>query len=298
MTTAPIKAIETPYAGFRFRSRAEARWAVVFDHIRLPWSYEPEGYVLPGGVKYLPDFWLPSVSMWAEVKGKPPNEYEIRKAWELVKASGFPLLLLVGNPDLCAYWALDPEGWPLKIDRKTTVRICDYVIDGSYLDENRFYANTGSGVDTFPRPNNTFTDVDPAPVMAARSARFEHGESGAPGVYPGAYAVQCVQPALRELVGTCERCGYLLYEYADECPECAAPLEWCKSCCKQITEENAEVRSEDGCESCAVYPCGWCGKELPTDDEELLSIDAIGGCLAEGDSPRICAKCLWEDRNP
>ena len=54
-----IKAIETQYKGYRFRSRLEARWAVVFDALDLAWVYEPEGYDLGGGVKYLPDFYTP-----------------------------------------------------------------------------------------------------------------------------------------------------------------------------------------------------------------------------------------------
>ena len=41
-----IKAIETRYAGYRFRSRLEARWAVFFDTLGLKWQYEPEGYEL------------------------------------------------------------------------------------------------------------------------------------------------------------------------------------------------------------------------------------------------------------
>lgn len=52
MTT--IKAIETRYAGCRFRSRLEARWAVFFDQLGWSWEYEPEGYTVSNG--YLPDF--------------------------------------------------------------------------------------------------------------------------------------------------------------------------------------------------------------------------------------------------
>ena len=53
-----IKAIETRYKGYRFRSRLEARWAVFFDALCIEWEYEREGFVLPYG-PYLPDFWLP-----------------------------------------------------------------------------------------------------------------------------------------------------------------------------------------------------------------------------------------------
>lgn len=41
-----IKAIETGYKGFRFRSRLEARWAIFFDVLDVPWEYEPEGFDL------------------------------------------------------------------------------------------------------------------------------------------------------------------------------------------------------------------------------------------------------------
>ena len=39
-----IKAIETTYKGYRFRSRLEARWAVFFETLGIRWKYENEGY--------------------------------------------------------------------------------------------------------------------------------------------------------------------------------------------------------------------------------------------------------------
>ena len=63
-----MKAIETKAYGHRFRSRLEARWAVAFTEARIEWQYEPEGFDLGDAGLYLPDFWLPQVSMWAEVK--------------------------------------------------------------------------------------------------------------------------------------------------------------------------------------------------------------------------------------
>lgn len=67
MTT--IKAIETRYRGYRFRSRLEARWAVFFDQLGLKWDYEQQGFDLgqPLGA-YLPDFWLPELKKWIEIK--------------------------------------------------------------------------------------------------------------------------------------------------------------------------------------------------------------------------------------
>ena len=70
-----IKPIETVYNGYRFRSRLEARWAVFFDAIGAEWEYEPEGYRLPDGTMYLPDFLLKNVrgrgaeNIYVEVKG-------------------------------------------------------------------------------------------------------------------------------------------------------------------------------------------------------------------------------------
>ena len=51
-----IKAIETVYDGYRFRSKLEATWAVFFNALGVEYEYEPEGFVLPDGSKYLPDF--------------------------------------------------------------------------------------------------------------------------------------------------------------------------------------------------------------------------------------------------
>lgn len=62
-----IQAIETEYAGYKFRSRLEARWAVFFNAMGVKWYYEHEGYKLSSGW-YLPDFWLPEWKLHIEVK--------------------------------------------------------------------------------------------------------------------------------------------------------------------------------------------------------------------------------------
>jgi hypothetical protein len=78
-----IKAIETVYAGHRFRSRLEARWAVFFDSMGIRWLYENQGYQLADRlgvldtdetINYLPDFWLPDFNLHAEVKGSLTRE--------------------------------------------------------------------------------------------------------------------------------------------------------------------------------------------------------------------------------
>ena len=61
------RAIETIYRGYRFRSRTEARWAVFFDAAGIEWQYEAEGFEL-NGARYLPDFYLPELKTFIEVK--------------------------------------------------------------------------------------------------------------------------------------------------------------------------------------------------------------------------------------
>lgn len=92
-----MKAIETRYKGYRFRSRLEARWAVFFDYCELEWTYEPEGWQLPSGW-YLPDFRITSnVSIWFEVKGQQPNQREVQVLTELVNETGYYGLFGVGE---------------------------------------------------------------------------------------------------------------------------------------------------------------------------------------------------------
>lgn len=64
-----IAPLETRYAGYRFRSRIEARWAVFFTRLGIDWHYEPQGFkVGPAQLPYLPDFYLPTQALYVEVK--------------------------------------------------------------------------------------------------------------------------------------------------------------------------------------------------------------------------------------
>ena len=109
-----MRPIETNYRGCRFRSRIEARWAVFFDALGFEWWYEPEGFALRFDYEkfaadwdrtigklvrpelrqpfeglagkeylYLPDFYLPELNYWIEVKGPNPTREEIEKAFML-----------------------------------------------------------------------------------------------------------------------------------------------------------------------------------------------------------------------
>lgn len=208
-----IKAIETSYRGYRFRSRLEARWAVFFETLGVKWEYEPEGFELPDGDRYLPDFRLLGGAygghndLWVEVKGRfdkdnfhrlvnaarhlpipDSSKYDIR--------AHVPKLLLLGDiPDECCA-AVHP-----RIDLSAAGAIFQYVYFGQ---------TCGKGGDSFTtRPIGDATLIpdsaddawyihSPAlegatyeqelalaqqvteAYVNARSARFEHGESGAP----------------------------------------------------------------------------------------------------------------------
>lgn len=92
-----IKAIETVYNNFRFRSRLEARWAVFFDLMGIRYEYEKEGFDLGDDVLYLPDFWLPELDCWFEVKGTECNGNDQAKVDLLREQSGKPVIVAIGQ---------------------------------------------------------------------------------------------------------------------------------------------------------------------------------------------------------
>lgn len=100
-----LKAIETSYKGYLFRSRLEARWAVFFDTLGFEWEYEPEGFELPDGQRYVPDFRMPTLmhsgAAWVEVKPVLADETwpSVKKAINFAVAAKAVLILAVGMPD-------------------------------------------------------------------------------------------------------------------------------------------------------------------------------------------------------
>lgn len=118
------RAIETRYKGRLFRSRLEARYAVLFDALAIDWDYEPEGYDLGGGTWYLPDFFLrvpagdplrqkyPDAGYWVEVKPIPPSDAEIDKMVRLCKQTGHHGYIFVGPPSEGSVYSCDlGSGW-------------------------------------------------------------------------------------------------------------------------------------------------------------------------------------------
>lgn len=211
-----LAAIQTEYAGCRFRSRLEARWAIFFERLGLEWVYEPQGFHIPsveGASRgYLPDFWLPDLEVWVEVKGvltvEELNALIVATSTAGLGPSpsaercppnfGYPWqrrILLLGNvPEPQKAWAHFQLG---------------LLAESLVVAQRVFFAKTTSGkwrliwLDEPWLLNQYLTVVEPtagilrdlvgglsAPLFtaqelvtdayrAARSARFEYGESGA-----------------------------------------------------------------------------------------------------------------------
>lgn len=172
-----IKAIETEYDGHRFRSRVEARWAVFFNAIGLKYEYEIEGYQM-GELRYLPDFYIPSLNRWFEVKGKPLSELELKKCEEFCRRldnDNIKFSVLIGSPDVCAVRAGEYYGileyvweWPSdKYPENYRIAVPKELI------ETEHYSRFLKGL--WVIPDKTEEEVAIA-AIAAGKARFEFGE--------------------------------------------------------------------------------------------------------------------------
>lgn len=207
-----IKAIETRYKGYRFRSRLEARWAVFFDALDISWTYEPQGFE-KDGVRYLPDFQIQlgrdpfKVSYWVEVKGDPNWLYDNRAAIDVMHdwggilpdfancgeqdsvANGLIILGDIPEPEFGLlfvpvighdegtnlYWRClaDPRYVLINYDQIFNIFFdlkADHYCVSSF---NREVANFAPKIARTPRANRKIV----AALTAARSARFEHGET-------------------------------------------------------------------------------------------------------------------------
>lgn len=92
-----MKSIDTVYKGYRFRSRLEARWAVFMDTLGVKWEYEKEGFDLGALGRYLPDFWLPELNCFLEVKGADPTPGEIALCDLLRQQHGAAVVIVHGE---------------------------------------------------------------------------------------------------------------------------------------------------------------------------------------------------------
>jgi hypothetical protein len=197
-----IKPIETIYNGYKFRSRLEARWAVFFDALGVEYEYEPEGFVLPSGTYYLPDFRVKCYGtrgnfcdnpfdLYIEVKGKMTQEdadkikefsgnlvMKEKDGWTYYEIE-HPILVVgnIPNPDTYTSSSDDFNNY----DAMYGIRIYPWnyeTIDGDYfaaypaVKDGCFYLD-GDDSNYMTMNHKVIQDA----LRTARQARFEHGET-------------------------------------------------------------------------------------------------------------------------
>ena len=181
-----IKAIDTVYKGYRFRSRLEARWAVFFETCGFKWTYEPQGYEI-NGVRYLPDFQLYDVvrrfwdeeekqkPFFVEVKGKMDKESRAKidnftRAFPIYVVGDIPFATSLDDYFDAIYdvWYDDPTFFSFG------------TIDGDEYPAALFVNNQGKPAITGPKHYYDFPHLNVLKTMqalrAARSKRFEWNE--------------------------------------------------------------------------------------------------------------------------
>jgi hypothetical protein len=127
------------------------------DRLSLTWEYEGQGFQLPSGRRYLPDFKLPDLKIFLEIKGAEPTQRELSKVREFAAeahAHGYVTLMLVGGV---------PRPGPDTAD----IPARSFLVTGKTVQDVR----------TDWMPAYTAQALRDA-LTAARSARFEFGQSG------------------------------------------------------------------------------------------------------------------------
>ena len=195
-----IKPIQTYYKGYHFRSRLEARWAVFFDKFGVEWQYETEGYILNNGEWYLPDFYLPELNIYLEIKPEYILEHNTLEYIRVLRCSihmkqgGFTLWGVFGNPWPNEYhvytWRASPHGYEPELIVFADCRRCNGVSflaiadweSGMKVDgwDDHFCGSGNLGHHTcgdhFLDPLASGERIVSA-YRASRSARFEFGET-------------------------------------------------------------------------------------------------------------------------
>lgn len=190
-----IKAIETHYKGYRFRSRLEARWAAFFDSLGIEYQYEPQGFEYSPGdgstFRYLPDFFLPASQTWVEVKGTD-------EAWRAAYVGGLSEILDYSSPlpGMCGSYCGSTRG--LLILGDIPFIKCGFVAHSIIQHHKGLYRNLVCFTDDgklalLSEPGDSPWGGDwsikgepvavqsmgqklSAAYLKARAARFEHGE--------------------------------------------------------------------------------------------------------------------------
>lgn len=182
-----IKSIETHYDGYRFRSRAEARWAVFFNAAKIKYIYEPEGFILSTNDAYLPDFYLPDSKEYFEVK--PADDSDLSKPIQFIKDTDKPLVIGYADFTFQAPYHYGDGHYSGVGDKKgSCLYKCVYCHNFFFLDDSSIWDCSGCGKwdeghdriisgELHVREDASTASTILNAVKIAKSARFEHGES-------------------------------------------------------------------------------------------------------------------------
>ncbi|WP_331739740.1 hypothetical protein OG590_38940 (plasmid) [Streptomyces goshikiensis] len=117
-----------------FRTELHARWSVFFDHLRVPWAYEPVTFYDSQGSPRTPAFWLPEQRMWFAAELEAP-------VWW-----GRFAMAAEGSD----YWG---DGWGEQAGRCLPVEVPEEWQGLTLLSEGPFFPDDDPGIDTWGRPD-------------------------------------------------------------------------------------------------------------------------------------------------
>lgn len=181
-----IKPIDTMFRGNRCRSRLEARWLVFLAALDLDYAYEPIGMELPSGW-YLPDVYVNSWDAFLEIKPIKATDAELLKGKELSIATNSPVMIIQGQPWPDEYSVIMFTDGELSRGRIPQMP-CEFGecpdcegamlldIDSGVIIRRPLQHSCG-GCDEIAIPGRFSKKLMDA-FTAARSARFEHVETG------------------------------------------------------------------------------------------------------------------------
>ena len=194
-----IKAVETIYKGYLFRSRLEARWAVFFDALGIKWEYEPEGLLLSDGTSYLPDFYLINFNCYFEVKragikGTEEGKKAIHKISNGMDSDAWAGMIAFGDPvddDVYLFCQETDDGGGGCYEGPVTIGCSPYngrphLFAYDTRHEMAFITNFGEEYDYIPATTTEYGTYEYSDFVTqrvinarlrARQARFEHGQA-------------------------------------------------------------------------------------------------------------------------
>lgn len=118
---------ETHHNGYKFRSSLIARWTVFFDSYGIEYEYVLDEIVMDNEKSYLPDFYIPLLGLYVEVKpSKALNLSELKKIESFSLGLDNNLLLIMGIPS---------EEEMVLINRCSASPLSEYIDEGCVIKE-------------------------------------------------------------------------------------------------------------------------------------------------------------------